>query len=114
MRGSSHPHPKGVKCQGSTRLDRCDDGKESRMKIGRKKGGRRWLRWEGGCGEGNLNSFMRRESQDGGRPVRQGGDDTDLACASQPGAVLLPRAHLTMCEATFDDHNWEMILASSR
>lgn len=39
-----------------------------------------------GYREGNTNSFMRRESQDGGRQVRQVGDNTDLP----PGAVLLP------------------------
>ena len=55
------------------------------MKIGREKGSRRWLRWEGGCREGNLNSFMRRESQDGGRQVRQDGDNTPT-CVSQTGS----------------------------
>ena len=79
------------------------------MKIGREKGSRRWLRWEGGCREGNINSFMRRESQDGGRQLRQDGDNT-VTCVSQTGAVLLPRGHLTMCEDTSDRHNWEMLL----
>ena len=64
------------------------------MKIGREKGSRRWLRWEGGCREGNLNSFMRRESQDGGRQVRQVGDNTDLP----PGVVLLHRGHCAIPE----------------
>ena len=32
-------------------MDRCCDGKESRMKIGRIKGGSRWLTWEGGDAE---------------------------------------------------------------
>ena len=36
-------------------------------------------------------SFIRRESQDGGRQARQVGDNPDLACGS-PGAVL-PRGH---------------------
>lgn len=49
-----------------------------------------------GCREGNTNSFMRRESQDGGRQVRQVGDNTDLACGS-PGAVL-PRGHCAIPE----------------
>ena len=46
-----------------------------------------------GCREGNTNSFVSRESQDGGRQVRQVGCNTDLACGSPPGAVLHHRRH---------------------
>lgn len=51
-----------------------------------------------GCREGNTNSFMSRESQNGGRQVRQVGCNTDLACGSPPGAVLLPRGPCAMPE----------------
>ena len=47
-----------------------------------------------GYREGNTNSFMRRESQDGGRQVRQVGDNTDLP----PGMVLLHRGHCAIPE----------------
>ena len=49
-----------------------------------------------GCRKGNTNSFMSRESQDGGRKAswRQ----TDLACGSPPGVVLLPRGHCAIPE----------------
>ena len=51
-----------------------------------------------GCREGNTNSFMSTESQDGSRQVRQVGDNTDLACGSPPGAVLLHRGHYAIPE----------------
>ena len=42
-------------------------------------------------------SFIRRESQDGGRQARQVGDNPDLAYGSPPGAVL-PRGHCAIPE----------------
>lgn len=51
-----------------------------------------------GCREGNTNSFMIRESHDGGRQARQVGDYPYLACGSPPGAALLPRGHCVIPE----------------
>ena len=50
-----------VNYYGGTRVDRCSDGKESRMKIGRIKGGSRWLRWKGGDAERGTQLHEKRE-----------------------------------------------------
>ena len=86
-------------------MDRCCDGKESRMKIGRQQVvqvGRRMQRGEP--------KQLHEKREDEGRQVKQDGDNTPNLWFSTRGHYL-PRGHLTMCEDTSDCHNWEMLLA---
>lgn len=52
---------------------------------------------------------LHEKREDGGRQVRQDGDNTPNLWFSTRGRYL-PSGHLTMCEDTSDRHNWEMLL----